>query len=106
MFRGHRLPRQKIQKLRNPQALRLPPRRPRIVRLPTRKRREWSGLTLPAKSTTKKASFTAKLNVVNSCLKTTPKKRDIVKQRPRPRRRQNQRQLTPNKNKSLDSRQP
>ena len=75
---------------------------PRIVRLPTRKLREWCGLTPPAKFTTKRASFMAKLNVANSCPKTTPKKPGIVKRRPKLHRRQNQRQLTQNKNKFLE----
>jgi len=43
-----------------------------------------------------------KTNAVNSCLKTTPKKRDIAKRRQKPQRKRNQRQLTLNKNKFLD----
>ena len=66
--------------------------------LPTRKRRDWCGLIPPAKFTTKKASFTAKLNGANSCLKTMPKKRDIVKRRQKLQQRPNPRQQTLNKN--------
>jgi hypothetical protein len=57
--------------------------------------------TPPAKFTTKNASFMGKLSVVNSCLKTTPKKQDIAKRRQKPQQRQNQRQLIPNRNKIL-----